>query len=237
MRRAAACILALVVSFALVACEQSDLPSPAASAAESPSPSSSSPTPSTQPAVPIISGPCCYGSELAPGTYTTPSWFEARFTIEVSDGLLGVGAELERALMLGRGTSRAGNLERYVGFFVAPSASAVLRQLKATPFTTQKDVVATTVDSMPAQVLEAEAERDPDTPPSDEIVPGAIRIPAIDRLVPTFFYTESVPARMRFVVVDLGDQALLIYLEAPADRFSPFARELAPVLESIRFEP
>ena len=93
------------------------------------------------------------------------------------------------------------------------------------------------MDSMPAQMFEAEAQPNPDTPPSDEIVPGAIRIPAIDRLVPTFFYTESVPARMRFVVVDLGDQALLIYLEAPTARFEAWAKQLAPVLESIRFAP
>lgn len=226
-------VLAMAMTGAVVACDSTGPPSPAGPS--SAPPSETSPTPSVEPVVPILTGPCCYGLELEPGTYTTPSWFEAAFSIDVSDGLLGVAGELERVILLGRGASLAGNLERYVGFFVAPSATALVRQLRATPRTTQGAVSTTTVDSTPAVAFEAEAQPNPGTPPSDEIVPGAIRIPAIDRLVPTFFYTESVPARMRFVVVDLGDRALLIYLEAPADRFASFARDLAPVLESIRF--
>ena len=225
-------VIVFAMSGSLVACDSVDPSIPTASSAvSSPTPS---PTPGVEPA-PILTGPCCYGLALEPGTYTTPSWFEAGFSIDVSDGLLGVAGELERVILLGRGASRAGNLERYVGFFVAPSATALVRQLRATPRTTQGPVSTTMVDSMPAVEFEAKAQPSSETPPSDEIVPGAIRIPAIDRLVPTFFYTESVPARMRFVVADLGDRALLIYLEAPAARFTSFARALAPVLESIRF--
>jgi hypothetical protein len=191
------------------------------------------PSASPSPDLAILTGPCCYGLELAPGAYTTPSWFEVPFSIEVPDGLLGVAAELERVILLGRGQSQAGNLERYVGFFVTPSAEALVHQLRSTPHATFGASSSMTVDSMPATAFEAEASRDPDTPPNDEIVPGAIRIPAIDRLVPTFFYTESVPARMRFVVVDLGDRALLIYLEAPAVGFASFADAVAPMLASI----
>jgi hypothetical protein len=200
-------------------------------------PTASAPaSPSGSSALPVLSGPCCYGLALEPGRYETPSWFEPGFTIEVGDGMLGVAAELERTMLLGRGQSRAGNLQSYAGFFVAPSADALTRRLRATPFTRQGDASATTVGAMPAVSFEARSLRDPGTPPNAEIVPGAIRIPAIDRLVPTFFYTESVPARMRFVVVDLGDRALLIYVEAPASRFDAFAEEVATAIESIAFQ-
>jgi hypothetical protein len=231
MRKA---ILAIILLGLAVACEGD----PGGSEApEDPSTSTAptgGPSASASPDLAILTGPCCYGLDLAPGVYTTPSWFEAPFSIEVPDGFLGVAAELERAILLGRGQSQAGNLERYLGFFVAPSAKALVRQLRSTPNVTFGASSSTTVDSMPATEFEGEASRDPESPPSAEIVPGAIRIPAIDRLVPTFFYTESVPARMRFVVVDLGDRALLIYLEAPAARFATFATDVAPVLESIR---
>jgi len=218
----------------MMACDAADAPTLAASSAAATASASSTPEPSAEPAAAVLTGPCCYGAELAPGRYVTPSWFGTPFSIEVSDGFFGVGAELERIVLLGRGESRAGNLERYVGFFVAASADALLRQLRATPRTTQGPVSETTVGSIPARVFDAEAHPNPDTPPSDEIVPGAIRIPAIDRLVPTFFYAESARARMRFVVVDLGDRALLIYVESPARRFASFDREVAPMLESIR---
>lgn len=226
-------VLVLVLLAISVACVAgSEEPEPPGDPTAAPAPTGGA-SAGPSPEVAILTGPCCYGLALASGAYTTPSWFEVPFSIEVPDGLLGVAAELERVILVGRGRSQAGNLERYVGFFVAPSATALVRQLRSTPNATFGASSSTTVDSMPATAFEAEASRDPDTPPNDEIVPGAIRIPAIDRLVPTFFYTESVPARMRFVVVDLGDRALLVYLEAPADRFASFADDVAPMLASI----
>ena len=41
---------------------------------------------------------------------------------------------------------------------------------------------------------------------------------------------------MRFVVVDFGDHALLIYVEAPGDRFEAFSTEVDARILSLRFD-
>lgn len=218
----------------LSACEGTEDPSagaPSTGATSSPS-DTSTPTPE----VSLLTGPCCYGLELDAGRYQTPSWFEPGFSLDIAAGFSGVAAEPERVVLIGKGQSQAGNLERYVGFFVAPKVDALVRQLRATPLTVPTAVRTTTLDGLSAVTFDSRALPNPDGVSNDEITPGAIRIPAIDRLIPPFFYTESGGAQMRFVVVDVGGQALLIYVEAPRSRFEAFAAEVDTLLSSLRFD-
>ncbi len=229
---------AFVVSVAFVsllsACEAAGSPAGTPSTSPTPLPSASA---SPDLSLPLLAGPCCYGLLLESGRYETPSWFEPGFSLDVGDGFFGVGAERERLILVGRGQSQAGNLERYVGFFVAPKADALVRKLRETPLTVPEALRSMDVDGVPGVAFDARALPNTNTAADDEITPGAIRIPAIDRLVPPFFYTESGEARLRFIVVDFGDHALLIYVEAPGDRFEAFAAEVDTLLASLRFIP
>ena len=224
-----------VFALLLVACdggEAQQAGSPSTSVASSPS-DSATPTPT----VSLLTGPCCYGSALEPGRYQAPSWFEPGFSLDIGDGFLGVAAELERVVLVGKGQSQAGNLERYVGFFVAPRASALIRQLRATPLTVPTAVRKTTLDGLSALTFDARALSNPGGGPNERDHAGReSRIPAIDRLIPPFFYTESEEALMRFIVVDFSDHAFLVYVEAPEDRFEAFTAEVDRLLSSLRFD-
>lgn len=234
MRVVRAFAVGVVFALLLSACEGGEDPpagSPSTTAASSPS-DPASPTPT----VSLLTGPCCYGLALETGRYQTPSWFEPGFSLDVGEGFFGVAAEPEQVVLIGRGQSQAGNLERYVGFFVAPKADALVRQLRATPLAVPTAVRTTTLDGLAAVTFDARALPNPNGASNDEITPGAIRIPAIDRLIPPFFYTESGEALMRFIVVDFGDFAFLIYVEAPPDRFDAFAVEVDALISSLQFD-
>jgi hypothetical protein len=185
--------------------------------------------------LPIISGPCCAGLPLDEGRHETPPWFEAPFTIDVGRRLSGVGAEPERILEIGRGTSSSGNLDHYVAFFAVDDAAKVLRAFRSTPRADVGPTEPWAVGELQGSQVGASAEPAQADSADDEIAGGAIRIGALDRLTPAFFYTESPRARMRLIGIERGSIDLIVYIESPPRDFEEFAGELDEMLASIEF--
>lgn len=185
--------------------------------------------------LPILTGPCCGGLPLDQGRYETPTWFGAPFTIEVSERLSGVGAEPEQVVEIGRGRSSSGSLDHYVAFFAVDDAEKVLRGFRSTRSAEVGPVEPIGSGELEGSQVDATAKPAPNDAADDEIAAGAIRIPALDRLTPAFFYTESRGARMRLLAIELGSTDLIVYIEAPPNDFDDFAREVDAMLASIEF--
>lgn len=199
--------------------------------------SASEASPSVKPEdlLPILTGPCCGGLPLDEGRYETPTWFAAPFSIEVGTRLSGVGAEPEQIVEIGRGRSSSGSLDHYVAFFAVGDARKVLRGFISTR---QAEVGAPELfgsGELEGSQVDATAKAAPDDPADDEIAAGAIRIPALDRLTPAFFYTESRGARMRLIAIERGSIDLIVYIEAPPLDFDDLTREVDEMLASIEF--
>lgn len=221
----------------LPACGEGDGPTgPDATTASSP-PSAAEESPSEEPEelLPILTGPCCGGMPLDQGRHETPTWFSATFTIEVGERLSGVGAEPEQLVEIGRGRSSAGSLDHYVAFFAVEDADKVLREFRSTPRAEVGPAEPFVLGDLVGSQVDANAKPAPDDPADDEIAEGAIQVPALDRLTPAFFYTESRDARMRMLAIENGTTDLIVYVEAPPRDFDEFASEVEAMLASIEF--
>ena len=194
-----------------------------------------SPSMEPQELLPILTGPSCGGLPLDEGRYETPTWFAAPFTIEVGERLSGVGAEPEQIVEIGRGRSSSGSLDHYVAFLAVDDARKVLRGFISTPRAEVGPPEPFGSGELEGSQVDAIAKAAPDDPADDEIAAGAIRIPALDRLTPAFFYTESRGARMRLLAIERGSTDLIVYIEAPPLDFDDFAREVDAMLASIEF--
>jgi hypothetical protein len=210
-------------------------------AATTAAPSTTEATPTTEvsesPVVYAISGPCCAGLELDEGPYLSPPWFRLPFTVDVPAGWFAWTDAREELLVLGDGhTNEIDHLDRYMAVFVVDDAAAVLNQAKSTPDADVGPEEELNAGELSGRAVTADAHANPEPPEDDEIAPGAIQIPAIDKLFAGFFWTESPRARFRVWAIDRGDQDLLIYLEAPPDDWDAFVEDAEGFLSRITFE-
>jgi hypothetical protein len=219
----------MVTSVVLTACGGAD---PGGEASPT-SDATSSPSPETL--LPIISGPCCGGLPLDEGGYETPTWFGAPFTIEVGPKLSGVGSEPEQMVQIGRGRSSSGNLEQYVAFFAVDDADRVLRDFTATPDATVGAPAPFEVGGLSGSQVDASAQPRPKDQGDPEIAEGAIRIGALDKLTPAFFYTESPEASMRLIAIGREEMDVVVYVEAPPRDFDDWATEAEEMLTTMEF--
>ncbi len=223
-------IMALATLLTLAACDarQVDL---------SPSHATTGPSTSLAPQelLPLIAGPCCAGLPLEAGLYETPPWFTAAFTIQVGSGLSGVGSDREAMVQLGYGRSTSGSLNHYVAFFAVQDADEVLRRFLTTPKATIGDVSPWLIGELDGSRVDGSAELPKQDSPDDEIAEGAINVPAIDRLTPAFFYTESPGASIRLISIPRDSADLIVYIEAPRRDFDEFAATIEEMLGSLDF--
>jgi hypothetical protein len=197
--------------------------------------SETSPSEEPEDLLPILTGPCCGGFPLDEGRHETPPWFAAPFSIEVGERLSGVAAEPEQIVEIGRGRSSSGSLDHYVAFFAVEGAERVMRGFRSMRQAQVGSAEPFRSGDLEGSQVEATAKSAPDDPTNDEIATGAIRIAALDRLTPGFFYTESRRARMRLIAIEHGSIDLVVYIEAPSRGFEDFAEEVGAMLGSIVF--
>jgi hypothetical protein len=222
----------IVTTLVALACSEPDEPSsPAASA---PRPSA---TPTEVAALRMPNRVCCLGQAIDPGMYASPTWFEAPISFDVGSGWRGLSAAQEEIFALVQGENAIGHAERWLGFFVAPSAERLVRQLRATPSLQINDVSAVEFGASDGTQLDGVAEPNPDQKRESSIERGTIALPAVAALVPGFWYTESPGAKLRFIVLGADGGVLLAYIEAPPGAFDRFSRKAVSVLETLRFGP
>ena len=136
---------------------------------------------------------------------------------------------------IGQGRSSSDSLDHHVAFFAVDDAETVLRGFRSTRQAEVGPSEPFGSGELEGSQVDAIAKPAPDDPADDEIAAGAIRIPALDRLTPAFFYTESRGARMRLLAIEHGSTDLIVYIEAPPRDFDDLATEVDAMLASIEF--
>jgi hypothetical protein len=190
----------------------------------------------TEEALPAIDGVCCLGFDLDPGRYAAPAWFEIRFSLEIGEGWSGVAARTEKLLFIGRGENDVQHADHYVAFFAVSAPEKVLRALQRMPEVDAEPVEELTVAGLTALRVDAQASPNPDQPEQSFIAPGTVQLTALDDLVPGYWFSESPEARLRFLLLDVGELDLLVSIEAPPGDFEAFAAEAEALLETLTID-
>jgi hypothetical protein len=182
------------------------------------------------------------GTELAPGTYRSPYVWTIGVSLTVPEGWRVFRTDRANGgvVALVRGDPNAiGHATEYVAFFPIPAetaAEAFVDDLMATPHLLPGTSRTTSVDGNPAISFEASSEPNPDVSGDEDVVAGALDFTAINEIfTPYRWRSETAGARFAFTVVDRPDGGLLIYLEAPPDRFDTLVVDAQPVIDSVTF--
>lgn len=212
-------------------------PTPAATATVAATSAAPAPSP------PILdSVTCARGEELAAGTYRSPYVWRMAITLSAPAGWRFCREDVPGggviALVRGEG-NEIGHAREWLAFFAIPfgeDVRALVDELQATPLLDVGALEDAVVGGEPGVAFDATARPNPDQPGNDEVAPGAIGFPGINRIfAPHMWLSETPEARFRLTVVGHGQQGLVVYLEAPPDAFDQLAADAAPVIESVSF--
>jgi hypothetical protein len=184
---------------------------------------------------------CCRGRTLEPGRYAFPPWFGIPLTVDAPEGWRVLNESAALLFMLGRGENVQNNPSQIILFLNATGSSSLeslIETIRNAPELTETAAptevaiagfAGRQVDMMalPNPTFEGSA--------ANDIPPGVQYLPAIERyLTPGFAWTTSSPeARVRAIALTVGDQTLLIYIEAPPEEFDELAADAGAILESL----
>ena len=191
--------------------------------------------------IPVVN--CCRGRALEPGTYAAPSWLGIPLAFEVGEGWRVLNEERARLFLLGRGENAQGNPSQLIVFIDATSPTAppesIIAAARGIPqLIPLGEPVSVAVAGFPGRQLDTVARPNPDEKgdPSADIPPGIQYLPFFQKyFAPGFLWTTSSPeARVRTVALAVGDQTLVLYMEAPATEFDPFVLDADTILRTLR---
>jgi hypothetical protein len=237
----------------------SPIPSSPAAATPSPLPTQPPPTATAEPAVPteppaptatatpgesflkVPAVGCCRGRTLEPGRYAFPPWFGIPLTVDAPEGWRVLNESAALLFMLGRGENAQNNPSQIILFLNATGSSSLeslIETIRNAPQLAETAAPAEVaiagfagrqvdMTALPNPTFEGSA--------ANDIPPGVQYLPAIERyLTPGFAWTTSTPeARVRAIALTVGDQTLLIYIEAPPQEFDELAADAGAILESL----
>jgi DNA-binding beta-propeller fold protein YncE len=185
---------------------------------------------------------CCFGQPLDAGVYRTPDWFDIPFMITIGDGWRSIASRGENLLSIVRGPHTIGShgesrSTEWVVFIPIPgnlSPEAVWEEVRATPGLVAGEDSAVTIAGLPAKQFEG-------TPDPDQISGSNLRFPIFEKILfpdqPEIqYYTESLEVDLRFILLQVGDQHLIVDMEAPKEVYEAFAAEAEQALETLQFE-
>lgn len=180
---------------------------------------------------------CCpnFGKPLAAGHYRTPEWFAIPFLFTLGDGWRGEGEEVDNSIWIEQGgTSRS---TRYLGFIPIPgdrSPDDVWAELRATPGLIVGEDADVIIAGLPAKQFDAMT--DPDT--EHKFEGSHVALPTLKQLMkPDAVWTvatETLNTGLRFILLPVADQHMIIYIEAPNPEFEAFTREADKVLQTLQ---
>jgi hypothetical protein len=215
-----------------------------------PIPPTSTPVPATETATPgvvIANFPavnCCKGNSVSSGLYRFPTWQGLPLVIEVTGRWRVMNEEFAQLFTLARGSNSQGNPSELLVFMNASSdgsAEEVMAQLQGEPNIialgepTAADLAGYTGLQQDFAVLP-----NPDFAgvPSNDIPAGVHFLEVVGQFfAPGFLWVSSTPeARLRFIVVNVDEALLFVYLEAPPDNFETFAADADQLLQTLAAE-
>lgn len=222
---------------------------PTAAPTETPLPPTATATAAPEPAfrtVPAVD--CCRGRTLSAGRYALPSWLGIPLTVDVAEGWKVLNEEQALLFALGRGQNVQNNPSELLVFMNATQATPtanperVIAGLQGSPeLSALGEPASVTMAGFSGWQVDSVALPNPDYQgdPSADIPPGVQFLPAIEQyFAPGFAWTTSSPeALIRTIALQVGDQTLVICVEAPPDTFEAFADDVTAVLQTLAINP
>lgn len=218
---------------------------PTAAPTETPLPPTATATAVPEPAFRTVpSVDCCRGRTLSAGRYALPSWLGLPLTVDVPDGWKALNEERALLFALGRGQNVQNNPSELLVFMNATQATPtanperVIAGVQGSPeLSALGEPGSVTIAGFPGVQWDAAALPNPDYAGdvSADIPPGVQFLPAIEQyFAPGFAWTTSSPeAVVRTIALQVGDQTLVIYAEAPPDTFETFAADVEAILKTL----
>jgi hypothetical protein len=184
---------------------------------------------------------CCNGTPVEPREYELPSWMGIPLTMQLGEGWQVINEEEARLFMLGKGESVFNDPTQALVFIPIPDGNlqTVLGPIKAEKvLTPEGESTETSIAGFPGMQLDLSAKPNPDYKgdPSAEIPPGVQFLTSVGRyFAEGFFWTTwSAEARLRFIALNVGEQVLLLQIDAPPAEFETFASEADQVLQTLK---
>lgn len=187
---------------------------------------------------------CCRGRTLGAGRYAVPPWLGIPLTVDVGEGWRVLNEERAQLFLLGRGENAQNNPNQIIAFLNATvhspagSPESVLAGVAGAPeLTVVAEPSSITIDGFEGLQMDSVALPNPDYKgsPADDIPPGVQFLPVIEQyFAPGFAWTTSSPeAQVRTIALQVGDQTLVFYMEAPQDEFEQFATDAETILQTL----
>jgi hypothetical protein len=199
----------------------------------------STPAP-TAPLMEIPTVVCCRGKALEAGRYALPAWLAIPLSVEIGEGWKVMNESRALLFLLGRGENVLDNPSQMIAFLNVTGKTTpeeLIKSVREAPeLTALSEPASVTVADFPGLQLDATAKPNPAYTgnAANDIPPGVQPLPVLSRyFTPGFLWTTSSPeTRIRTIVLPVGDQTLLLYLEAPPGEFDQFAADASVILES-----
>lgn len=150
--------------------------------------------------------------------------------------------ERARLFLLGRGNNGYNSPSQIIAFIDAGNTTTpddvVTAAQGIAQLTPLGEPVSVAIAGFPGWQVDSVAKPNPDEKgdPAADIPPGIQFLPFFQKyFAPGFLWTTFTPeARVRTAAVRVGEQTLLLYMEAPAAEFDPFVADLDTILETLR---
>ena len=166
------------------------------------------------------------GEEQPPGQYRTPEWYSLPFTFETTEAFRGVAEIAGQGQLFGLAQGNSHLPPNQLLFWVLEhsfSADEALLELQNTSQLQLNTAQTVTIAGISGTRFDAA---------------GAGSIPALGKLagVSSAWDLNSPYAQIRFIVLPVKDQTLLIYIATPYDEFEVFLEKVDHVLGTITFD-
>ncbi len=205
------------------------------------------PTPAATPEAtpPWISFPgvsCCRGRDVEAGLYRLPGYLDLDLTLDLPTGWRVLNEQRARLFMLGRGENELGNPSEITlianATAVDGTAQAAIDAISGAEELTQiGDTTEANLAGFTGLQVNLRAKPNPayEGDPEADIPAGVQPISEVERYFePGFRWTTATPdARLRLMAFEVGDQVMLVYLEAPPTAFDALASDATEMLDSL----
>lgn len=183
---------------------------------------------------------CCRGKTIEPGEYELPAWLGIPLALEVEEGWRVLNEEAALLFLVGKGRNSLGDPSQVLVFIAVPNGNpqAILTSIENAPeLMPTSEMTETTIAGFSGWQFDASAKPNPGNEGNqgDGIPAGAQFLPAINKYFTEGFIwtTWTAEPRLRFIVLNVGEQTLLIEIESPPAEFETFINEADKVLQTL----
>jgi hypothetical protein len=239
-----------ILAYVLSGCGTATLPPLPTETPEPPTPTETpspipdptdTPTPdSTSQVLAFPSASCCNGKTMEAGVYETPAWFGIPLAMALEEGWRAVNDDDALLFMLGKGRNIYNDPIQALIFIAVPGGNpqAVITSVSREPGLTQEgEITETTLAGFHGLQVDLTAKPNPgyEGDKESEILPGSQFLPHVNTyFAPGFIWTTwTAESKLRFIVLSVEENVLLIEIDSPPAEFEAFADDAILVIQTL----